>query len=1056
MAVVERSKKKNVSPAVKKRKAKVDKDVEVTESVADGKDALVDQQDVDLEAVVASGVSEDDPKPPKKHKVENSEAQITKAPAVKATEEKEDLKNIITTFKSSLFRLQVTELLKEVSVDYSKTKVVEAALHSLKAALETLPEDEACFNEKDYLNHKYHAKRSLYLDIVARHLAAHDDFQKVEWSSHRGDVRKPILVLTPDGQALATPQYNASILEDVFMACHLELLHARVAVVPALRDAILLLKVWARQRGYHDEPDSMNGFLLSILAAHLATPGGGGRVNGQMTSYQIFRVVMDVLAAGTMLRKGVFLQGRDGSPNQLALKLTADAKITLACLEDERRDNFDALFMRRVDFSAKFDYHVRVSAEAAAAAADVSARSAATGPEGEAAAAAAASTSARCLDEAPWRAREARVEALLKRALGDRARLVRVRRRAARPGPSLTQDPVGGAAEPLLVGIQLAEPEVAFRMADKGPSADDKTEARKFRAFWGEKSELRRFQDGTINETAVWECSPSERHLIIPRIVEHILARHLSLPLASIQCVGGQLDWSLLEGGKGLFSLTPLRVVLSALPSSPPRSDAEVISRAALNVIETVTTMNALKEAYEKLSKSLRSLQGLPLSVVSVQTVSPALRGTCVYPPGPHALAMSGSAFSTAKPLPACIDPVPVVIQLEGSGKWPDEPEAVRMTKLAFLLKIADSMEQQHGVHFQASEDCVDLLADGYAFRVSIAYEKDPTLLDRSIFQTALGLPAAPAAPGSKSWSAHMAPQDDAALRCVHSSTLHGLQGMQPLYGPVTRLAKRWVACHMLGGVVGEEALELLTAHLFTRPAPFAVPRSRIAGFLRFLTLLSTHDWATSPLVVDVNDDLSAANYQAIQDLKRIVAYARRSAQLLQGLIHGQEGDRWKPAEELSPSPSDASLLLSLLAKESQAKKTKRDGQLALIPKSVLKASPEAARDALLIGFDPTEHLVHELQVRFGAVAKVWHDALGGVDAVGLSWRPQAFAPGPLKPATAHLIVNPPAQGTPSKKKDAQGAKAGGINLSAVLDDMRVMGDGYIEEIYLNPARRQP
>jgi len=51
-------------------------------------------------------------------------------------------------------------------------------------------------------------------------------------------------------------------------------------------------------------------------------------------------------------------------------------------------------------------------------------------------------------------------------------------------------------------------------------------QAQSFRAFWGEKSELRRFKDGSILEAVVWSCnSIAERRTICGRIIKHLLER---------------------------------------------------------------------------------------------------------------------------------------------------------------------------------------------------------------------------------------------------------------------------------------------------------------------------------------------------------------------------------------------------------------------------------------------------------------------------------------------------------------------------------------------------
>lgn len=57
---------------------------------------------------------------------------------------------------------------------------------------------QAFFHEKDYLNHRYHAKRALFLAGLARHLEAKCKvFESIKVVPFRGDARKPILVLTP-------------------------------------------------------------------------------------------------------------------------------------------------------------------------------------------------------------------------------------------------------------------------------------------------------------------------------------------------------------------------------------------------------------------------------------------------------------------------------------------------------------------------------------------------------------------------------------------------------------------------------------------------------------------------------------------------------------------------------------------------------------------------------------------------------------------------------------------------------------------------------------------
>ena len=63
----------------------------------------------------------------------------------------------------------------------------------------------------------------------------------------------------------------------------------------------------------------------------------------------------------------------------------------------------------------------------------------------------------------------------------------------------------------VFVGLIL-DTEHAFRLVDHGPAADntDSEAARQFRDLWGDKAELRRFKDGSITESVVWEVKNAD------------------------------------------------------------------------------------------------------------------------------------------------------------------------------------------------------------------------------------------------------------------------------------------------------------------------------------------------------------------------------------------------------------------------------------------------------------------------------------------------------------------------------------------------------------------
>ena len=56
---------------------------------------------------------------------------------------------------------------------------------------------QSCFHEKDYLNHRYHVKRALYLAVLKKALAKCDCISSIKWSTFCDDARKPVLLLFP-------------------------------------------------------------------------------------------------------------------------------------------------------------------------------------------------------------------------------------------------------------------------------------------------------------------------------------------------------------------------------------------------------------------------------------------------------------------------------------------------------------------------------------------------------------------------------------------------------------------------------------------------------------------------------------------------------------------------------------------------------------------------------------------------------------------------------------------------------------------------------------------
>jgi U3 small nucleolar RNA-associated protein 22 len=93
-----------------------------------------------------------------------------------------------------------------------------------------------------------------------------------------------------------------------------------------------------------------------------------------------------------------------------------------------------------------------------------------------------------------------------------------------------------------------------------------------------------------------------------------------------------------------------------------------------------------------------------------------------------------------------------------------------------------------------------------------------------------------------------------------------------PSSSAVTRLAKRWLASHLLSNHFPFEAIELLVASVYSSQESLGPPASVVTGFLRFLRLLGSHDWVRDPLIVDPHGIFSA---ETIKDVTKRFEHTR-------------------------------------------------------------------------------------------------------------------------------------------------------------------------------------
>jgi len=330
-------------------------------------------------------------------------------------------------------------------------------------------------------------------------------------------------------------------------------------------------------------------------------------------------------------------------------------------------------------------------------------------------------------------------------------------------------------------------------------------------------------------------------------------------------------------------------------------------------------------------------------------------------------------------------------------------------------------------------------------------------------------------------------------LKIHHSSVYHDFHLRHYSYGNTVRLAKRWLHSHMFSRHFNDEIIELLVAYLYAVPRPYDEPHNPTIGFLRFLHLLSTFDFDRFPLIVDINKELKVDDYSSIQAfferakiqndaktaifvatpyekesiwthncpskliLKRIIRYAQHSEHILQGLLSFDTEEStqisWKTLFQTPFVDFDAIIQLDPhmipyydFNLNAQPKPKSKKKSIFDVPK--YKNVKSAENTGLLVGFNPIENYMDDLQARFKDVAVFFYDQLGG-DKVGVVWNPSYFLPHTFRLANVTFAL--PLTHCTKENKDKKSSSSSLIipNVFEMLADLRSLGDGFVLNVSL-------
>ncbi|XP_039437827.1 nucleolar protein 6 [Culex pipiens pallens] len=946
----------------------------------------------------------------------------------------------------------------KLGTDYGKPIVVDLLLE--------IP--ERCFHKEDYLNMRYHFKRAHFLCHLAERMVGQTKYElagQVGFVALKGDSLKPVLEVTPSEEKFAgkvkfvihavaaekfllkrfvpeknnvrpamigkevtedyklcpTPHYNASILYDLRLLKNQEVLES-VVQSDHVRQAIILLKVWIRQRQFNEGFYGFDGALVTFFIAYLIQ---NRKIYNTMSSYQIIRMFWNQMAnsqwdteevtmesTGTESTKSyhqfyevVFLDNSGllnicaNLSGELYRRVKRESAIAIQLLDDKKVNSFIPLFLNKYPVYTQYDHILSIAKPELiqnvleSFGSDDDKLNYFGNPHGHF---------------------RKMITQLVRRGLGPRAQFV-VPIEVGEDSPLK-----------LTLGI-LLNPKEAFAAVDKGPEAIDKAASEEFRNFWRGKAELRRFKDGSITESCVWGSSGDPigtKRSICRKIVTYLLNAHFDIPVQKITYAAHQFE-------------------VSVKPSD-------------VQVHETIEERSlACIRAFDVLSKIMKNLDSLPLTINALLGTDAVFRYSDPDPPRATARALRDERgqlrFRAKRALNA-------TIQLEASGKWPEQLEAIRRLKTAFYLKIAEALRMYKNASVkvvpQASSQFLDVLYEGYLFRFHIVHQREINLLREYLSENKI---TKLYRDSDRSIQLEMR----ATILPKLTSILHGLHQQHFSFGSVAAMAKRWLYSQLIDPFLWpDECTELLVAALYLKQDPTLQPQ---AGFLRFLHYLANTDWSKELVLLNFNEEIPD---EKVEELEKQFIDRRDNFPPL-AIVTSCDADKFGLLAKAAPTQA----VLNRVVMLAKVVITQIEENFSLVRSKVhIFYQPSFTGYDLIIklntrllppvgitpvanytqgrrtttnvehesmpGFSPAECYLAELREGYRRYALFFYDHCGG-DRIAVLWRPDAIEE---KPFTISSV-----SGRMLSGKDVLQ-----LNKDALVRDFEIVGKGLVASIERN------
>ena len=928
---------------------------------------------------------------------------------------------------------------------------------------------ESLLQGKDYLNCRAFYRRAFYLACIAAGLrnAANDEFElhfqakddlelipvlivSATGSSPKGfqqskaeieiTVTFPAIsipvekthpgsnCLREDGNTAPTPMYCSCARSLASLREMQMMVHSSVKNCESFTDTSRLASIWLKQRDMGSSC-SHGGFGIEewtlLCALLLQTGGHAGQplISNRYTTVQLFKAVLQFLAVKDLtspmiVRSSVQLVPTDypilydGAIGvNIFFKMTPwsyqalreEASLTLAATNARNEDNFDSIFIVRASEPLhKFDELYQI--------------------------------------ESPIAATPQKVFDTLTQGLGDRVQRISINIQSTRPW-QVTEAKAKASATSTNLGVGLVlAPENKDRLVDHGPPAENQEDSAKFRAFWGEKAELRRFKDGSIVESLVW----SEDEPITFQIIKYLVKMHFKLQDDSVFSFANQADSLMLDNK---------------------------------NKLKSADAFKLLNNAYQTLTTQLHNLEELPLRIRSITPADGQLSSSSLVTPLSHVQS----------------PPANIYIEFENSTRWPDHLPAIQHTKIAFLLKLGEVLQATHPEYStRVGLENAETTSSGHAntsyldiilptstptlpplsFRLRIIHDREITLIEKVLASKTLSQPS------QSTMTAALQAHKRILAHQRHTTTLRTLTTRFPALSQTIRLLKKWTASHLLPStLLPDPLIDLLAIRTFTSPYPYTQPASAQSAFLRTLHTLSRWDWASEPLLVDTSLDGSLFGSSSdLENLRtrfaawrkldpnmnnvvlfvgsnldntgvvwtqgqqpprvlaaRLTALAGASVALLREKGLQMQEDDWRG---LFQSPlGDFDFLIHLKQGFGRGEERKGSGRF-----KNLQLQEEMDGDA--VGFDAVADFVEDLKRTFEGSMLLFYNRDGGRTIAGL-WNPRALKRQDFRVrlGVSTMPVAPTKSGGGNEKEQIV------INQSGILAEIAMIGERLVQKI---------